>query len=580
MTGKQKRQMAGLFIMMLIGALLETMGTSLILPFIEVAMNPENALSHKSLRRIYDTLGMSDVNQFLIMIVIALIIVYLVKNIYLYIMYRTQYTFVYNGQFRDAAGVFRDYVRKPYEFYLDANTPVIMRHIVSDVNGVYNLILTMLQLFTELIIFAALFILSLAINFRMTLAMTLIIGLIFMINKKVCAPVLQRYGHEGQEHSALVTRWLMEAMNGMKETKVLNREGYFVRQYERSAEHLKDIQIDQNSMGNVPRLSIETVVMCGILAIVGVFLAAGGDLQGMIGQIVVLAYVATRIMPSANRITQAVNNIAYFSPCLDSVGGIIKHTHETDTDSLYGETDPEITPVIFNNDIVFDRVSYRYPNTEKDIFSGACLRIEKGKSVGIIGPSGAGKSTAVDVLLGLLLPHDGAVRADGADIRENLPGWYDIIGYVPQMMFMLDDSIRANVAFGQEPGDIDDDRVWAALKEAQLDEYVRSLPDGLDTGIGERGVRISGGQRQRIGIARALYNDPEIMIFDEATSSLDNDTETAIMDAIERLHGRKTLIIVAHRLSTIANCDSVYRVENGSFIPQKRIPGTQEYEDA
>ena len=272
-------------------------------------------------------------------------------------------------------------------------------------------------------------------------------------------------------------------------------------------------------------------------------------------------------MPSANRIVSALNDIAYYEPNVDFVGDYIVHAHDLHMDALYEANQPEeaVTPLPFYKEVDFENITFRYENTDVDIFENANLTIPIGQSIGIIGPSGAGKSTAVDLILGLLRPQKGRILVDGTDISTNMPGWYADIGYVPQMMFMLDDTIRANVAYGVDREKVDDGKVWAVLKEAQLDDYVRSLPHGLDTGIGERGIRISGGQRQRIGIARALYNDPQIMIFDEATSALDNDTERAIMDAIERLHGKKTLIIVAHRLTTIEHCDHVYKVVNRAF---------------
>ena len=242
----------------------------------------------------------------------------------------------------------------------------------------------------------------------------------------------------------------------------------------------------------------------------------------------------------------------------------ILHSHDVKIDDKFEGADT-INPLPFRKEVVLDRITYRYPGTETDILKDATLDIPIGKSIGLIGPSGAGKSTTVDILLGLLRPRAGKITVDGTDISTNLPGWYADIGYVPQLMYMLDDTIRANIAYGIARDRIDDDKIWHVLKEAQLDDYVRGLPEGLDTCIGERGMRISGGQRQRIAIARALYNDPQIMIFDEATSALDNDTEKAIMDAIEQLHGRKTLIIVAHRLTTIEKCDAVYRVENQQF---------------
>ena len=244
----------------------------------------------------------------------------------------------------------------------------------------------------------------------------------------------------------------------------------------------------------------------------------------------------------------------------DEISGVkVDMSYATDSDEKL-----PITKEIELKDIV-----YAYPNTEKLIFDKADLTIPVGASVGIVGTSGAGKSTVVDILLGLLEVRSGQILADGQDVKESYRAWLKNIGYIPQMIFMLDDTIRKNVAFGVPEDKIDEDRLWEVLKEAQLDEFIKTLPEGLDTGIGERGIRLSGGQRQRIGIARALYNNPEVLILDEATSALDNDTEAAIMESINRLHGKKTLIIIAHRLQTIEKCDMVYRVENGKAVRER-----------
>ncbi len=566
LTGRQKKWLAVMLVMMLVGAGLETAGTSLLIPFINVAMEPESIFEEEYLRFFYDLMDLKSTNGFLIMLAVVLSVVFVVKNVYLYFMYYAQYRFIYNGQYNTSRNLFKDYVRRPYEFYLDASTPVVMRHIMSDVNGSYNLLLTFLQLFTELFIFAALLLLALVNSPEMTVVMCVVLGGILLANKKILGPILRRFGHEVQTNSALTTKWIMQAVNGMKETKVLNKERYFVEQYEKSADRLNTIQKKQNSMQNIPRLLIETVCMCGILLVLAVFLAIGNNLNEMITQIGILAVVAIKLMPSANKLSTYLNNIAYYEPSLTAVEDIIIRSNKKDvqTDILFLK-DEEIKPVEFQKEVRLEHISYRYPNTELDILKDAGVTIPIGKSVGFIGPSGAGKSTTVDILLGLLEPQQGKVTVDGVDIRTNLPGWYAKVGYVPQMIFMLDDTIRNNVAYGVDEKEIDEQQVWYALKEAQMDEFVRGLPEGLDTSIGERGVRISGGQRQRLGIARALYTEPEIMIFDEATSALDNDTESAIMDAIERLHGRKTLVIIAHRLTTIEKCDAVYRVEKQGF---------------
>ena len=562
LTERQRKLLVFMLLMMLVGAGLETAGTSLLIPFITIAMEPDSVFQNEYLKYFYDLMHLTSVNGFLVMLSIVLSAVFVLKNIYLYFMYYVQYRFIYNGQFNTSRSLFKDYVRRPYEFYLDASTPVVMRHIMSDVNGSYNLLLTFLQLFTELFIFAALLVLALVYSPAMTLVMCAVLGIILLANKMILGPILRRFGHEVQTNSALTTKWIMQAVNGMKETKVLNKERYFVEQYEKSADKLNTIQKRQNSMQNIPRLMIETVCMCGILLVMAVFLSIGNNLNEMITQLGVLAVVAIKLMPSANKLSTYINNIAYYEPSLTAVEDIIIRSHQKDVDTDILFLKKEIEPMDFSKEVKLENITYRYPNTEVNILENASVSIPIGKSIGFIGPSGAGKSTTVDILLGLLEPQKGKVTVDGIDIRTNLPGWYARIGYVPQMIFMLDDTIRNNVAYGVDEKDIDEEQVWYALREAQMDEFVRGL-------IGERGVRISGGQRQRLGIARALYTEPEIMIFDEATSALDNDTESAIMEAIERLHGKKTLVIIAHRLTTIEKCDAVYRVEELGFHKER-----------
>lgn len=566
MTGKQKRTLMVLFVMMLIGALLETVGTSLLLPFITVAMSPEAIMNNEKLAEIFAALGFRDTNSFLLFLAGVLIFVYIGKNVYLYYQYYCQYRFIYDGQYETSRKLFRDYVKRPYEFYLDASTPLLMRHVMSDVTGVYSLLQVMLQFATEMVIFIALIVLSVIMNPVMTIVMALLLGGIILVNKKIFGPVLRRYGHEVQTNGALSTKWMMQAINGIKETKVLNKEDFFAEQYEKSSQILAAVQKKQNSLQNLPRLSVETVIMTGMLLLIGFFLAGGNSLNSMLGEIAVLAYVAMRIMPSTNRVMTAINGMAYYEPSLKAVEQIIADSNAKEMELTQKQ---QIVPMIFEKEVRLEHITYAYPNTEKNILEDAGVTIPIGKSIGFVGPSGAGKSTAVDILLGLLAPQKGQILVDGVDIRTNMPGWYKHVGYVPQMIFMLDDTIRNNIAYGVAEEDISEDQIWYALKEAQLDEFVRSLPEGLNTGIGERGIRLSGGQRQRIGIARALYTDPEMMIFDEATSALDNDTEAAIMEAIERLHGRKTLVIIAHRLTTIEKCDAVYRVENQKFTRER-----------
>jgi ABC-type multidrug transport system fused ATPase/permease subunit len=298
-----------------------------------------------------------------------------------------------------------------------------------------------------------------------------------------------------------------------------------------------------------------------------VMIALGRNSEALISDFATLAAAALVLLPAVNRINNQINSMSYFEPFLMNVSDNLQDDiGDSNIDMSFAK---EVEKMSLKESIEFDDITYSYPGSDVKILDKADLKIPVGSSVGIVGTTGAGKSTLVDIMLGLLKPSGGVIRADGVDIRDNYRSFLKNVGYIPQMIFMLDDTIRNNIAFGVAPEEQDEERIWEALKEAALDDFVRSLPDGLDTGIGERGIRISGGQRQRIGIARALYGDPEVLILDEATSALDNETENLIMESINRFMGRKTLVIIAHRLQTIEKCDMVFRVGGGSIVRER-----------
>lgn len=311
---------------------------------------------------------------------------------------------------------------------------------------------------------------------------------------------------------------------------------------------------------------IETVFIVSMLAFMAVYLSGGGDITAFATNIAAFAVAAVRVLPSVNRINTYITEIAYTQPSLDFVYENLQEGMKTDEMLAKRRAQSQSEKLKLEDKIELDHISFHYPDSDKAIFKDAHMIVPKGKSVGIIGASGAGKSTIVDVLLGLLHAQEGQITCDGVDIFKNYESWLAQVGYIPQSIYLIDESIRDNIAFGIDADKIDDTRIWEVLKEAQLKEFVEELPEGLDTTIGDRGVRLSGGQRQRIGIARALYNDPEILVFDEATSALDNDTESAVMEAVNSFHGRKTMIIIAHRLNTIEKCDIVYKVENARLV--------------
>ena len=358
---------------------------------------------------------------------------------------------------------------------------------------------------------------------------------------------------------------------GIKEVKITGRENYFVREYEKCGHGYVNAVQKYTLYNNIPRLIIEVVCIAGIIGYFLYIFLTGGDATEMMSTVSVFVLGAMRLMPCANRINNQMNNIAYFEPFFMGVSDNLQdEIDEKNVDVSFMEVPSEKLPA--QKEIVLSDISFHYPTMpDVNIFEHADLTVPIGTSVGIVGTTGAGKSTIVDILLGLLKVQEGTITVDGRDIFAdgNYRKWLKNVGYIPQTIFMLDDTIRSNVAFGIPKDEINDDRIWEVLREAQLDEFVRGLPEGLDTGIGERGIRISGGQRQRIGIARALYSDPEVLVLDEATAALDNDTEKAIVDSINHLHGSKTLIIIAHRLQTIEKCDAVYRVENKKIVRER-----------
>jgi ABC-type bacteriocin/lantibiotic exporter with double-glycine peptidase domain len=459
-----------------------------------------------------------------------------------------------------------NFMQRPYEYYLNADTAVIQRSITSDVNNMYGLILSCLQLTSEMIVFACLVALLLSQDAKMTITIAALLVTVLLIIKFVIKPIMVKAGQENQDYYSGLYKWINESVTGIKEIKIANKENYFINGYaDCGAGYVSAVQ-KYNLYNSTPRLLIETIAIAGMIGYMLVVMVNGASLAELMPQLTVLVAAAARLLPSANRINNYLTSIAYFEPFLMNVSDNLQQEINDGSVSYNSEdyrkkTEVEKLPVAKNIDMV--DICYKYPNTESFILDKANMNIPVGKSVGIVGTSGAGKTTIVDVMLGLLKPESGKICADGVDVNTNYKGWLKNIGYIPQTIFMVDSTIRKNVAFGYADDEIDDNKVWQALKEASLDEFVRSLPEGLDTEIGERGIRLSGGQRQRIGIARALFEDPEVLVLDEATSALDNETEAAIMDSINRLHGRKTLIIIAHRLQTIEKCDMVYRIEDG-----------------
>lgn len=569
LDAKQKRQMVGIVFMMLIGGVLESLGIALIVPIMKVVVSPEKVQESKYLSFIYNGLNLTSTTQLAAIIMVALILVFVVKNIFLYFLNVVQLRFVYTNQFATSRRMMINFMQRPYEFYLNADTSVIQRNITSDVNNMYGLILSSLQLISEVIVFTCLVAFLVSTDAEMTLSIALLLVVVLLVIKYFIKPVMVKAGQENQDYYSGLYKWIDESVTGIKEIKIANKENYFINGYaDCGAGYVNAVQ-KYNLYNSTPRLLIETIAIAGMIGYMLVVMARGTDLTDLVPQLTVLAAAASRLLPSANRINNYLTSIAYFEPFLMNVSDNLQ-SEIHDGNISYNSDDyrkkSQIEKLPVTKSILMKDITYKYPGTDKLILDKADMEVPVGKSVGIVGTSGAGKTTIVDVMLGLLKPESGKILADGVDVMEHYPEWLKNIGYIPQTIFMIDSTIRKNVAFGYPDEEIDDARVWNALKEASLDEFVRSLPEGLDTKIGERGIRLSGGQKQRIGIARALFEDPEVLVLDEATSALDNETEAAIMESINNLHGKKTLVIIAHRLQTIEKCDMVYSIKDGKAV--------------
>lgn len=567
---KQKWQLVGLGIMIFIGGLLETLGVSAMIPVVQALLAPDELMGYIDripvVKNLCDALSITTVKQVTMALLYGMMAIYVIKNLYILLLTYMQNTFITKNRNRMISRVMAEFLNRPYEKYLGADIPTVFRITDSDIPQTFSLILAMLQLASEAVVTCLIFMVLLLNDPRMTLFIIVVFGLLTLFIVKVFKPRLNRIGARNQAIQSRIAKWRIQATYGLKDVKVLNREEFYVRNYYETGKVGAEVARNYAVLNNMPRLLIETVFIVSVLGFLVVYINGGGDITAMVTTISAFAIAAVRVLPSVNRINTYITEIAYTQPSLDFVYDNLQEGMKTDAMLAERKAYSQVEKLKLDHQIELDHISFHYPDSDKNIFEDAHMIVPKGKSVGIIGTSGAGKSTIVDILLGLLHAQTGMITCDGVDIFKNYESWLAQIGYIPQSIYLIDESIRDNIAFGIDADKIDEKRIWEVLEEAQLKEFVEELSEGLDTTIGDRGVRLSGGQRQRIGIARALYNDPEILVFDEATSALDNDTEAAVMEAVNSFHGRKTMIIIAHRLNTIEKCDMIYKVENMKLV--------------
>lgn len=570
LTPRQRMQAVGVLVLSCIGSILEMLGVSVILPLMDAMVQPELLLKKKWARLFCSLFNISGTRELIIAIGLGVSLIYIAKNIYFVFLSWVRARYSSRIQKEMATKTFDSFIRHGYDFFLLNNSSDLMRRINVDIPSIHAIIQCILRLFSEL---TSVLLISVYIAFTDITMALIVVGLgllcavfIVILNHSK----IKRYGVTARDQDKKLNNIMMQTFQGIKEVLVMNRQDYFEKKYVNEYEKYNNVVVGRTVLEESPIYVIEGICVSGFLGAVSIRAALSSNINSFIPLMATFAIGAFRILPSMGKISGDMNSALYYIPSLKATYDNLKMLEKDDErDKRIIQKDNENASakvVSFNKGVSIAGLYWRYEGQKEFVLDNLSLSIKKGESIGIIGKSGAGKSTLVDILLGLHIPQSGNIYVDDISIFSIPHGWSRMIGYVPQSIYLADNTVRNNVAFGVADSEIDDAMVWKCLDEAMLADSIRTLPEGLDTLIGERGARISGGQRQRMAIARALYHQPQILIMDEATSALDNETEKAVMDAIESLQGTITMVIVAHRLTTVRKCNLIYEIRDGKAL--------------
>lgn len=552
---KQKKNLWLLMLFIELSAIMELVCVPVVLPLVNLVTYDSSEKQNKILGIISFIFKISSIEQLAVFSIILIMVVYFIKNSIVLLMNRKQYIFIRDGKRELILRLMNTYVYQPYLFHKKHNVAEIQRDIDSDANNFYSLVLTEVQLITELMVCSLIGIYLFFSNPLSTLFIGIVLSVFLGVFLKIYRKRLKKCGQQGRESYSLATKWFLQIFGAVKEIKTNSREEVFIDKYNNAIGWYLDIQCIQSFLTNIPKPILESVGVFAVLMVAVIQIKTGGSVADTLSSLAVFLVAAFRIMPSFNRISGYVTTISYYIASLDAVDLHLQlKSRKNEKENL--------DLLSFEKAILIRNLHFEYED-KNVILDNANLNIEKYHSVAFIGPSGAGKSTLADIILALIEPQKGGVYVDGKNVSVNIDAWHDKIGYIPQEVYLLDDTIKSNIVFGVPEHKVDQELLNKVVKDAQLESFISSLENGLETIIGEHGARLSGGQKQRIGIARALYKNPELLILDEATSALDNGTEAAVMDAIDRLHGKMTMIIIAHRLTTIQKCDEIYEIRDG-----------------
>lgn len=572
LSAEQKRYGVWMLILSLLAAVFEMVGVSVILPLMQVMLKPDDLWDRWYVRRVTEVLHIETNEGLVFLICTVVILVYIVKNVY-FIFYSYVTTRYANKIKKElSVRVLEAYMQQGYLFFVNHNSGRLLQGMGGDVSSVYTIVSQLFSLISKGLTIVCIGVFILVQTPALALCLVALVVLCFVLIQLIFRKSMRKYGELQRRYSWYSQQISLESIQGSKEILVMNRQKHFVSMFRKNTDKLNAASLRVDMGARTPTYIIETICITGLLLIVGVMYGKTNDTVELISQLSAIAIAAFRILPSLGGISSAVNSIMFNMPALSAAYETLSQVKELEKEfTLQKKTDSEhMQHVNFQDKLELKNIVFSYPNAEVRVLDGVNITIKRGQAVAFIGPSGAGKTTLSDVVLALLEPQAGQILMDGINIQELGTRWNHLVGYVPQSVYLIDNSVRNNVAFGYSEEEIDDEKVWKALEMAQIKDFVETLPEGLDTFVGEFGVRFSGGQRQRMAIARALYSNPDILILDEATSALDNDTENAVMEAIDALQGIKTLIIVAHRLSTIRNCDVIYEIKDGKATERSK----------
>ena len=563
LPGAQKVQAGIVLVLILLGTALEILGVGLVIPVVTLISEPDIASFPSSLKALHERLGSPSHTTFTLWALGALLASFFLKNIFLFFSIHRQNKFLYGLQSQLASELVAGYFKRPYSFHLRHATADMLQKVNGELaTFIQNVLGPGLWVISEAFVVLALLGLALWVNAAGALIVIggLAVGMAgyyHLFKKRV-----EHWGRQSQEHAAGMYRQMQHGLGGIKEVKIFGRESYFAGAFSQHAEGLASNMGRYNFLSQSSRQVIELLIITVLLGATMLLVWRGGELTGVMPLLAFFGAAAFRLMPSAQRLLANAHNIRYGARAVRLIKPDIQAARQ-----LSDHTEPRSAPMSFEQSIELEGITYRYPESDRDVLRDVNLQIPHGAMVGFQGESGVGKTTLVDLLMGLLEPTRGHVLVDSKSVAEQVPAWQANIGYVPQNIFLTDDTLRRNVAFGVEEEQIDDTRVHQALQQAQLEKFLAGREEGLNTLVGERGTRLSGGERQRIGIARALYHNPQVLVLDEATASLDLETEADFIRGLEALRSAKTLIIISHRLSTMESCDHRFQLQEGKLRP-------------